>query len=463
MANQTKFDDLKTVIAPECLSQDPDDLALHSYDWWPVAIKWRQQDKMPMRPELVVRPRNQDEVSRLLAWANHQGVAVTPWGAGSAVTGAGLPTRGGISLDLLTMNRTLHIDSINHLARVEAGKIGIQLEQELNNKGFTLNHSPQSLNQSTVGGWLSTRSSGQFSSRWGNIEDLCISFTVVLPNGEVLTMPQAPRAAVGPDIRHFFIGAEGTSGVITEVSLKIFPLSETRLYESIRFSELHQGINAVRRFMQSGLRPFLVRLYDADESKHVMVDERFADSVLFVGCEGIRKVAMAEMDAVVDICLQSGGEAIGPNPAESWMQRRFDFSTFERVLDSPGGIAETVEVSHFWSEVERTYDDMKTALQPLVDQVLCHFSHTYPQGTSLYLILLGQAVDDREAEQTILQIWDVAMEAALRNGAAISHHHGIGYVRRRYIAPYLGTAYGLIQRLKETVDPNGIMNPGKLI
>ena len=416
-----------------------------------------------MRPELVVRPQNQGEVSRLLAWANLRGVAVTPWGAGSAVTGAPLPTQGGISLDLSRMNRTLHIDSTNLLVRVEAGKIGIQLEQELNEMGFTLNHSPQSLNRSTVGGWLSTRSSGQFSSRWGNIEDLCISFTVVLANGEVWTMPQTPRAAVGPDLRHIFIGAEGTSGVITEVSLKMFPLPETRRYESIRFPKLQQGLNAVRQIMQSGLRPFLVRLYDADESKHVLADVRFADSVLFIGCEGIREVAMAEMHAAVDICLRSGGETIGPDPAESWMQRRFDFSAFERTLGLPGGIAETVEVSHFWSEVERTYGAMKEALRPVVDQVLCHFSHAYPQGTSLYLILFGRAVDDRAAEQTILQIWDVAMEAALRNGAAISHHHGIGYARRKYIAPYLGSGYKMIQQLKETVDPNGIMNPGKLV
>ena len=160
---------------------------------------------------------------------------------------------------------------------------------------------------------------------------------------------------------------------------------------------------------------------------------------------------------------RNGGEAIGPDPVESWMGRRFDFSTFERVLDLPGGIAETVEVSHFWSEVEQTYNDMKAALHPFVDQVLCHFSHAYPQGTSLYLILFGQAADDRAAEQTILHIWDVAMDVALRNGAAISHHHGIGYVRRKYIAPYLGSGYELIQQLKATVDPNGIMNPGKLV
>ena len=219
----------------------------------------------------------------------------------------------------------------------------------------------------------------------------------------------------------------------------------------------------MRRFMQAGLRPFLVRLYDAEESKYAMEDEHFAEAVLFVGCEGMQRVAMAEMDAVLEICLQSGGDVIGPGPVESWMQRRFDFSAIERVLDAPGGIAETVEVAHFWSDIEHTYDTMKTALQPLVNQVLGHFSHAYPQGTSLYLILLGQAADDQTAEQTLLEIGDTAMRAALHCGAAISHHHGIGYVRRQYVAPYLGAGFELIRHLKDAIDPNGIMNPGKLV
>jgi alkyldihydroxyacetonephosphate synthase len=463
MTAQTKFDDLKRVVSPECLSFKPADLADHSYDWWPVAAKWRRQNKMPMSPELVASPRRQDEVSKILAWANAQGIAVTPWGAGSAVTGASLATQGGICLDLSAMNRTIQIDPINHLVRVEAGKMGHHLEEELNELGFTLNHSPQSLDRSTVGGWLSTRSSGQFSSRWGSIEDLCVSFSVVLANGEVLATPHTPRAAVGPDIRHFFIGAEGIAGVIVEVVLKIFPLAETRLLNSVRFLKLHQGLDAMRQFMQAGLRPFLVRYYDAEESPYAMQDEHFSDAVLFVGCEGLRRVAKSEMDAVLEICLQSGGEVIGPSPVESWMKRRFDFSAIERVLDTPGGIAETVEVAHFWGDIERTYGFMKKALQPLVDQVLGHFSHAYPQGTSLYLILLGQAADDQAAEQTLLEITDTAMRAALHCGAALSHHHGIGYVRRPHVGPYLGAGFELIRQLKDAVDPNGIMNPGKLV
>ncbi len=463
MAEQNKFEGLEKVISVERLSDNAADLDRHSSDWWPVAAKWRRQGKRPLRPELVAAPRTQDEVAKLLAWANEEGIAVTPWGAGSAVTGAPLAAQGGICLDMAALDRTIEVDPVNHLVRVEAGKMGHHLEKELNDRGFTLNHSPQSLDRSTVGGWLSTRSSGQFSSRWGNIEDLCVSFTVVLPNGEVVTTPHAPRAAAGPDVRHFFIGAEGVAGVIVEVVLKIFPLAESRLFESVRFAQLPQGLDAVRRVMQAGLRPFLVRLYDADEASHAMQDEDFDDVVLFVGCEGAKRLAAAEMDAVLDICAASGGELLGPAPAEAWMQRRFDFSAVERVLEAPGGLAETVEVAHFWSDIEHTYNTMKAALRPLADEVLGHFSHAYPQGTSLYLILLGQAVDDAAAEQVLLEIWETAMQTALECGAAISHHHGIGYVRRQYMAPYLGVGFELLRHLKNAVDPNGIMNPGKLI
>ena len=457
------FADLKKLLGPECLSLEAADLDRHSYDCWPVAVKWQRQERSVMRPDLVVRPRHQDEVARVLAWANARGIAVTPWGAGSSVTGAPLAAQGGICLDLGAMDRTLQIDPLNHLVRVEAGKLGHHLEGELNDAGFTLNHSPQSLDRSTVGGWLSTRSSGQFSSRWGNIEDLCLFFVVVLADGRVVETPRTPRAATGPDMRHFFIGAEGTAGVITEVCLKIFPLPEKRLFETIRFAALHQGLEAMRCFMQAGLRPFLVRLYDAEESGHALRDEEFAAPVLFAGCEGLERMATPEMAAVVDICVQCGGECLGSAPVEAWMQRRFDFSAIEQVLAKPGGLAETIEVAHFWSALESTYETMKTALEPLADRVLGHFSHVYPQGASLYLILMGTAADDAAATREILRIWDVAMAAALRCGAAISHHHGIGYVRRSFVEPYLGAGFEILRRFKAAVDPQGIMNPGKLV
>jgi alkyldihydroxyacetonephosphate synthase len=177
-----------------------------------------------------VCPVSAQQVSQLLHWASRQHIPVTPWGLGSSVTGAPLALKGGVSLDLSSMNRILALDETNLLVKVQAGKLGSQLELELNQHGYTLNHSPQSLDCSTVGGWVSTRATGQFSSRWGGIEDLALALTVALPDGEIVETLLAPRGAVGPDLRQVFIGAEGTPGVAVDATLKIFPLPERRIF-----------------------------------------------------------------------------------------------------------------------------------------------------------------------------------------------------------------------------------------
>lgn len=456
------LDELKQIVLPGQISVDENDLQQHSYDWWPVAIKWKQQGKQPYRPEVVVRPSSGEQIAALLAWASRRGVAVTPWGAGSAVTGAALPTYGGLILDLSTMQQVLALDETNLLVKVQAGKMGHLLEQELNKRGYTLNHSPQSLDRSTVGGWISTRATGQFSSRWGGIEDLVVAFSVVLPTGETVETRLTPRAAVGPDLRHIFMGAEGTMGVITDATLKIFPLPECRLFEAVQFDTVEAGINVMRRFMQAGLRPFLVRYYDQDEARHAMRNPDFSGCVMFLGFEGIEAVAAAEYEVTITMCREAGGQQIGSDAVEAWMKRRFDFSTVENILARPGGVAETIEVAHFWDSILDTYYALKETLRPLADEVLGHFSHVYPQGTSLYMILLGQVEDDELAETRILQIWKTAMGVSLARGAVISHHHGVGLTRMPYIRQDLGTSALVLERLKSALDPAGILNPGKL-
>jgi alkyldihydroxyacetonephosphate synthase len=183
---------------------------------------------------------------------------------------------------------------------------------------------------------------------------------------------------------------------------------------------------------------------------------------LFLGVEGPAAVAAAEFETAMRICEERGGQRLGPAAAEAWLGRRFDFSTIENRLAMPGGFAETIEVAHFWDQALDLYRAMKEALAPLADEVLGHFSHLYPQGTSLYLILLGQADDDAAAEACIGRIWEVAMRVALDQGAAISHHHGVGLARLPYIREALGTGMVPLRRLKDALDPANVMNPGKL-
>lgn len=453
---------LHAALPSERISIRDDDLLGHSYDTWPVATKWRQLGKQEHRPDVVVRPLYTAEVSRLLYWASMTSVAVTPWGAGSSVTGAPLPMHGGVSLDLSAMNQVLWLDEMDLMVKVQAGVMGHLLEADLNRRGYTLNHSPQSLDRSTVGGWVATRATGQFSSRWGGIEDLALAITVVLPTGEIVETRLAPRAAIGPNVMDFFVGSEGTLGVVTEVTLKIFPLAATRIFEAMRFEDIDSGLKAMRLIMRAGLRPFLVRFYDEDESRHAVKGAGLTGCALFLGCEGQFAVARAEHEECLAICRAEGGVSIGSEPVVGWMARRFDFSLIENILNQPGGVAETIEVAHFWDSIGATYRALKVALAPLATEVLGHFSHLYPQGTSLYVILLGEADSPAEAEQRLAKIWEVSMETCLEMGAVTSHHHGVGLARLPYIRQDVGSGMIVLDKVKAALDPARILNPGKL-
>jgi alkyldihydroxyacetonephosphate synthase len=285
---------------------------------------------------------------------------------------------------------------------------------------------------------------------------------VALPGGEIVETLFAPRGAVGPDLRQVFIGAEGTLGVVVDATLKIFPLPERRILQTLAFESVADGLDAMRAMMQAGLRPFLLRFYDPDEAPHALQNPRFASCAMFLGCEGLASMAQAEYQACLDLCSAHGGQALGPETALAWMERRFDFSTVENLLAQPGGLAETIEVAHFWDGILDTYQALKAGLAPYAGEVLGHFSHAYPQGTSLYVILLGKASDDAQAEARLLQVWQTAMQIALEKGAVISHHHGVGIARLAYMRPQLGSAMQVLERIKQALDPIGIMNPGKL-
>lgn len=295
----------------------------------------------------------------------------------------------------MTQHREINITNLT--VEVSASYNGGQLEDELQQMGWTLGHSPQSLYQSTVGGWLSTLATGQFSSYYGGIEELVTAYTVILATGEKLRLKASPRAAMGPDLRQLFIGAEGTLGIVTSVQLKIFPLPQTRLYDSLELPSIDAGLEIMREQAMAGLRPFLLRLYDTNEARHAMQNPLQDKPVMFLGTQGVDAVAHAEMDAFMAIVHRHGGKSIGSEGVLKWMERRFDFSTVEKLLDSHGGFAETIEIAHTWDGISGLYHALHEMLTPLADEVLSHFSHVYPQGTSMYMILLGRESSDREA------------------------------------------------------------------
>jgi alkyldihydroxyacetonephosphate synthase len=218
----------------------------------------------------------------------------------------------------------------------------------------------------------------------------------------------------------------------------------------------------MREIMQRGVRPALARLYDSDETRRAMPGEQGAGCALFLACEGPQEIADAEAGVCREIIHKFGGRGLGSGPVHGWLDQRYDYSAVQGALSRTGGYAETIEVAHFWSEIATLYAELRRALAPLANEVFGHFSHFYPQGASLYVILLGQAPDDETAAARLNDIWRTAMEVTIACGGELSHHHGIGLVRQQFLARSLGPGHDLLRRLKHALDPSGLLSPGKL-
>lgn len=459
---QMLVDRLVDAVGPGNVIDDPEALSGASHDSWPVAAKWARQGWHPYPADVIVRVASEADVVAVLRVAEETGVPVTTRASGSSVTGQPLPTRRGIVLDVSGLTGPLQLDEIDMTVTVRAGTNGGELEDALNRSGWTMRFSPQSLHRSSVGGWLATLATGQFSSRYGGIEDLVVGYRVVLATGQVAVLTASPRAAMGPDLRRVFLGSEGTLGVITQVTLKIVPIPAAQHLEAFRMPDVTAGLAVLREQAARGLRPSLLRLYDPDEARHAMADPAFEGTVLFAGTEGEAEVAAAEMTVLRRLAVARGAVPLGPEPVAAWLERRFDFSAVENRLATDGGFAETIEVAHTWRYIEPLYADVRKALEPLADEVLVHFSHVYPQGTSMYVIVLGQADDDAAASARLTDIWATAMEVCLDHGAELSHHHGGGLARSPYARRSLGSAHRVLRRIKHALDPDGLLNPDKL-
>lgn len=453
---------LQAVLPPGRVLTDPGSLDAYSHDAWPVSVLKYQQHIHDTRPDVVVMASTRREVLEVLEVARAAGVPLVARGLGSSVTGQALPVQGGIVLDLTLLVGTPDLDPLNLTVTAPAGVRGSDLEQWLNDRGFTANFFPQSLDRSSLGGWIATRATGQLSSRYGGIEEAVVGYTVVLSDGSLVPVGQRPRAAVGPDIKHLFLGSEGTFGVVLDVTLKVYYAAPLQISEAWRLPSVEAGISCLRQIFQAGIRPSLMRLYDNAEARHALQDPQALGSAIFLTHEGLASIAEAEHAESRRLVESLGGVSLGSQPVDRWYARRFDFSGVETLLTSDGGYAETIEVAHLWSGIEQLYHHLTDRLAPLADEVLGHFSHVYTQGTSLYVIVLGRASNNAEASRRLDEVWRVAMETTIEFGGEISHHHGAGLARQAFIKMSLGAQHGVIQRMKECLDPAGILNPGHL-
>lgn len=430
------------------VSTNMEDRIAYCKDYNPLHLPKLLRREFSAMPDAVVFPKSTEEVSAVLKIANTYGIPVYVFGGGSGVIDAATPYEGGIALSTLSLDQ-IEIDEENMVVRAGAGVVGGRLEKILNRQGFTLRHSPQSLYCSTVGGWVATAASGQFSTGYGNIENLLVSLTAVLPDGEVVTERATPRRA-GPDLKKIFVGSEGLLGVVTEAVMKIFPLPEEFLTLSVEYDGIGEAVRDAKALMQ--LRPALMRIFDDEESLRYFDSESFTLIAVFEG-----KAASAKLKEARNLVR---GRVVDGR-AEKWLEKRFDVSDISRIVPL-GFIFDTIEVACFWKDAERVYSEVLKAIRSVEGTVTAsaHASHFYESGLCFYFTFAGLPAD---IESYYFEVWRRAIEASLKNGGNLTHHHGVGRLRKRWLSAEIGGYYPLLRDLKSVLDRRNILNRGVML
>lgn len=429
-------------------------------------------------PAAVVLPESHDEVLAVLrACAGHR-LPVVPFGGGTSVVGGLAPGRRGafVALDLRRMNRLLALDPVSRTATLQPGLRAPRAEALLAEHGFTLGHFPQSYEWATIGGFAATRSSGQASAGYGRFDEMVLALTVATPEG-TLDTGRAPRSAAGPDLRQLLLGSEGAFGVITSVTVRIRPVPQVRHYEGWRFPSFEEGTAALRRLAQDGPRPTVLRLSDETETLIGLARPDAIGSAALpqaTGCtaiagfEGTREDTTRRRDRAAAVLRDHGGTPLGEEPGEHWARGRYSAPYLRDALLDAGAFAETLETATFWSGVPRLHAAVREALTTTLTGagtpplVMCHISHVYENGASLYFTVVCAQADDPLARWARAK--RTANEAILAAGGTITHHHGVGTDHRDgYLREAGPLGIAALQAVKRRLDPAGLLNPGVLL
>lgn len=428
-------------------------------------------------PDAVVFPADHDEVLAVLGYCAEQRVAVVPFGGGTSVVGGVEPLRGScaavIALDLRRLDALTEVDPVSGTATLGAGLTGPRAEALLAAHGLSLGHFPQSFEFASIGGFAATRSSGQASAGYGRFDDMVERLTVATPVG-TLRLGRAPASAAGPDLRALFLGSEGALGVITAVTVRVHPVPEAVEYQAWSFPDFETGAAALRSVVQAEAAPTVLRLSDEAETGVNLARSGDIGGGAVTGClavttyEGSAAHVTARSAEAHALLAAAGGTPLGPEPAREWEHGRFGAPYLRDALLDTGVLCETLETATSWANLAALKAAVTGALtgaltgQGTPPLVMCHVSHTYRTGASLYFTVVAKQLDDPLAQ------WSAAKRAAgdaiAATGGTITHHHAIGTDHRAWMPDEIGElGVRVLHAVKRELDPAGILNPGKLL
>ena len=489
---------LSAIVGADQVREDRYERAFHALGRsYHDLLRLRAGD-LPCVPDAVVYPRGTDEVLAILALAAERAIALIPFGGGTSVVGGVSAARGpfsaAITLDMSAMNRIIDIDLISQTATAEAGIYGPALEKALAAKGLTLGHTPQSFEFSTLGGWIAHAGAGQGSNRYGRAADWLAGVKLATPRG-LMTTGDFPASAAGPSLKELMVGSEGIFGIVTEATVSVHELPEVCDYRGYLFRDFESGTEAIRAAMKDGVAATMLRLSDAQETRFYRaysglgkrrgIVRRLAEIFLelrhygdnacamIVGFEGDAAEVAAQSKHFHAIAKKYGAISLGRSMGEQWRQSRFQAPYLRDPMMDRGVGVDTLETAASWSKIGGLYGAVRAALEASILQsvpregakgiVMCHMSHSYGDGASLYFTMIFPRVLDGDVAQW-KSIKAAATEAILANGGTLSHHHGVGEDHAPWIATEKGElGIAVLRAIKQALDPAGVLNPGKLL
>jgi alkyldihydroxyacetonephosphate synthase len=490
--------ELEQTLGPDHVSMDELDRVVHGRGKSLRDLIRQRRGDLPRVPDVVVRPANEEQVAAVLRSAVTQDAVVIPFGGGSSISGSLEPapaqTRPVISVDLSRLGAVLEVDRLSGLARVQAGVLGPALEDQLRGHGYTLGHVPDSFTHSTLGGWIATRSSGMQSDRYGDIADLTKGVRVVTPSGTLVVRP-IPAMSAGPSVREMILGSEGRLGIITEATMQVRRLPEQRTILGYLFPCFADGLSAMQEIAHSECSVSVTRVSDAAETRFSFAMrqaptllDRVQSAALqlylrrrlgwdvdqmclsFIGYEGSRRHVAAQRHAVGQIVKRRGGLCIGSRPGALYDQKKFDTPYIRDFLLDRGGAGDVSETAMPWSRLWPVYEAVTSAARGafavlgVTGYVMCHLSHSYHVGACLYFTFAFRS----GAGEDMLVQYDVVKSAIQQsfvdNGATLSHHHAVGTEHARWLEEDIsGPGVAMLRALFGGTDPDGRLNPGKIV